>query len=124
MIEHIKKKILVVDDTPFQIKTLTSYLKEAYQVIAATSAQKALEILRTGERPALIMLDIVMPDMDGYELCRILKADPAYAEIPIVFLTALGEKKDIIAGVQAGANRYLVKPFNPDKVLEILKELV
>src|SRR6188472_294312 len=86
-----QKLILVVDDTPVNISVITGALKDTYRTKVATSGAKALSIAGADEKPDLILLDVMMPEMDGYEVCRRLKADPTTREIPVIFLTAQTE---------------------------------
>src|SRR6516225_3204397 len=98
-----KSRILIVDDTPANIKILTELLRKDYLLSVATSGADALEIARSKDRPDLVLLDIMMPEMDGYEVCRRLKADPATADIPVVMVTALSDAADRLRGLEAGA---------------------
>jgi putative two-component system response regulator len=103
--------ILIVDDTPENIDILKGVLKEQYIIKAATRGSKALEIARTSPVD-LILLDIMMPEMDGYEVCRALKADEATKKIPVIFVTAMHETGDETSGFEAGAVDYITKPIN------------
>ncbi len=110
--ETRKQKLLIVDDAPANIREITELLKSDYKVVFATSGPKALEIIRTSSQPDLILLDIIMPEMDGIEVCKRLKSSPDTQDIPIIFLTAKTESEDIIKGFQIGAVDYVTKPFN------------
>jgi adenylate cyclase len=110
-----KQTILVVDDTPENIDVLVGLLKADYKVKAAPNGEKALKVVEKSV-PDLILLDIMMPVMDGYETCRKLKEDPRFSEIPIIFLTAKTETEDIVKGFDLGAVDYLTKPFNPPEL--------
>jgi len=105
-------RILIVDDIPDNIKSLNAILEQDYSVSFATYWKKALEV---AERtlPDLILLDILMPDMDGYEICRRLKTDPVTRDIPVIFITALDSEADEEKGLAAGAADYITKPFHP-----------
>jgi sigma-B regulation protein RsbU (phosphoserine phosphatase) len=107
------KTILVVDDTPLNISVITGALKDTYKTKVATNGPKALTIAAAEEKPDLILLDVMMPEMDGYEVCRRLKADPTTREIPVIFLTAQTEAEDETRGFQVGAVDYVHKPFSP-----------
>lgn len=107
------KLILVVDDTPLNISVITGALKDTYRTKVATSGAKALAIAAGEEKPDLILLDVMMPEMDGYEVCRRLKADPTTREIPVIFLTAQTDAEDETRGFQVGAVDYVHKPFSP-----------
>mgnify|MGYP006283091361 CR=1 FL=1 len=104
--------VLVVDDTPQNLALMRDLLQERYQVKLAPTGAKALKIA-TATPPDLILLDIMMPEMDGYEVCRQLKADPATREVPVIFLTARAEQEDEQKGLDLGAVDYVVKPISP-----------
>ena len=104
--------LLVVDDIDINIDILLATLGDDYTVRVATDGDAALRSVKKA-RPDLILLDIMMPDMDGFEVCRCLKADPAYRDIPVIFLTALTEDTDEARGLALGAVDYITKPFNP-----------
>jgi two-component system, sensor histidine kinase and response regulator len=109
-----QSSILVVDDTPTNIDVITGILKEDYRILAATSGEKALKIVTNeNQRPDLILLDIMMPEMDGLEVCRQLKNNPETEMIPVIFLTAKAEVDDITTGLELGAVDYITKPVNP-----------
>lgn len=108
-----KPTILVVDDTPDNITLLTALLSDQYRNKVATNGQRALKIAFAEPHPDLILLDIMMPDMDGYEVCRQLKANPATASIPVIFLTAKIQDEDEARGFELGAVDYITKPINP-----------
>jgi putative two-component system response regulator len=104
--------ILVVDDTPENLTVLSDLLKDTYRVLLAKNGEKALK-LATENKPEIILLDIMMPDMDGHEVCRRLKADAATCTIPIIFLTAMQAPEDETKGLELGAVDFITKPFNP-----------
>jgi PleD family two-component response regulator len=107
-----RPRILVVDDIPANIKTLNAILADDYNVIFATDWRKGLELAEQ-RSPDIILLDIMMPDMDGYEICQRLKADVATREIPVIFITALDGEADEEKGLAIGAADYITKPFRP-----------
>ncbi|MEE8399442.1 MAG: HD domain-containing phosphohydrolase [Desulfobacterales bacterium] len=109
-------RILVVDDVVENIDILMATLKTEYKISAATDGEKALEVANSKSPPDLVLLDIMMPGLDGYEVCRQLKSNEATKNIPIIFLTALNEDKNEAKGLQLGAVDYIAKPFNPDLV--------
>ena len=110
-------RILIVDDVPSNLDVLRALLEPAgYSILAAPTGERGLEIAIRSQ-PELILLDWVLPGMDGLEVCRRLKADPGTREIPVLFLSALGEEERIEEGFAAGANDYLVKPFRKAEVL-------
>lgn len=104
--------ILVVDDTPANLSLMSRLLKDTYRVKVANSGERALEIAQSDAPPDLILLDIMMPGMDGYEVCRRLKADNATKDIPIIFLTAMADVENESMGFALGAVDYISKPFN------------
>ena len=107
------RKILAVDDEEDILELLDYNLsKEGFRVLRVTSGERALELART-ERPDLIVLDLMLPGLDGVEVCRSLKTDRETADIPIVMLTAKGEEADIVLGLEIGAEDYVTKPFSP-----------
>lgn len=106
-----KEKILIVDDVPDNIMILMNILKEDFTVIAATGGEKALEMARQEPHPDLILLDIMMPGIDGYEVCRRLQRDPLTRDIPIIFITAKTESDDEAKGLMLGAVDYIGKPI-------------
>jgi diguanylate cyclase (GGDEF)-like protein len=105
--------VLIVDDQPANIHALAALLKKDYRILTATRGEKALELAARTPPPDLILLDIVMPDMDGHEVCARLKNDEATKAIPIIFVTALGEEQDEEHGLNLGAADYISKPFSP-----------
>lgn len=108
-----KPNVLVVDDVPDNIEVLRWVLLTDYRVMAATNGSKALKIAQSNPKPDLILLDIMMPDLDGYEVCRRLKSDPRTSKIPIIFLTTLGETENEKKGFELGAVDYIHKPIKP-----------
>lgn len=105
------QKILIVDDTPQNIKLLVAALKGTYTINIATNGEEGLERASAPSPPDLILLDIMMPGMDGYEVCRQLKAREQTRDIPVIFLTALADEEDEARGLTAGAVDYITKPF-------------
>ncbi|MCP4353592.1 MAG: response regulator [Desulfobacterales bacterium] len=111
-----KQKILIVDDEPANIRMLAEALKGDFKLIQARNGQKALKHAFSENKPDLILLDILMPEMDGYEVCRRLKADERTQNIPIIFITAMDEEEDEAKGFELGAADYITKPFSPFRV--------
>jgi sigma-B regulation protein RsbU (phosphoserine phosphatase) len=108
-----QKLILIVDDTPLNIGVISGALKDSYKTKVATNGEKAIALASAEEKPDLILLDIMMPGMDGYEVCSRLKADPATREIPVIFLTGQTSAEDETRGFEVGAVDYVHKPFSP-----------
>jgi len=108
-----QKLILIVDDTPTNIGVIAGALKDSYKTKIATNGVKALALAAAEDKPDLILLDVMMPEMDGYEVCSRLKADPTTREIPIIFLTSQTSADDETRGFDVGAVDYVHKPFSP-----------
>ena len=105
--------ILIVDDTPENVDVLAGILRESYQIRVALNGPKALKIAQSDPAPALILLDVMMPEMDGYEVCRQLQADDRTRRIPVIFVTARSEEEDEARGFGIGAVDYITKPVSP-----------
>lgn len=116
MSDVAKPVILAVDDTPANLDVLSGILRSGYKVKVATNGAKALEFARREPRPDIILLDVMMPEMSGYEVCERLKRDPETASIPIIFITAKSEVEDEQMGLSLGAVDYITKPFHHDIV--------
>src|SRR6201987_1886929 len=108
-----KKTVLLVDDAPANIQIVNSILKDTYKIRIATNGAKALELANATPPPDLILLDVMMPEMDGYEVCSRLKKDPQTRDIPVIFLTGQTEIEDETRGFQVGAVDYIHKPLSP-----------
>lgn len=109
----MRQKILIVDDTPQNIHLLMEMLKDSYTIVAATCGTKALELAIRAPKPDLILLDVLMPDLDGYEVCRRLKLNPETSGIPVIFITSLSESDHEERGLLLGALDFIAKPFHP-----------
>ena len=109
--------ILIVDDTPENVDVLAGVLREHYQIKVALNGRKALKIAQSDPAPALILLDVMMPEMDGYQVCLQLQANEQTRRIPVIFVTAKSEVEDEAQGFGLGAVDYITKPVNPDIVL-------
>ena len=119
-----KEKILVVDDEEDILELLKYNLsREGYQVFCTTSGEKTLNLVKT-ETPDLILLDLMLPGMDGLEVARRLKESPPTKNVPIVMLTAKGEEADIVTGLELGADDYITKPFSPRILLARVKAVL
>ncbi len=112
-----KPTILVVDDTPDNLTLMSGLLKDKYHVKVSSSGEKAVRIAQSENPPDLILLDIMMPEIDGYEVCRRLQQDPRTQHIPIIFLTAKSQPEDEAMGIGLGAVDYIIKPISPAIVL-------
>ncbi len=107
-----KQTVLAIDDVPANLKLLGEILQPEYRFLVATSGAQGLEIAAS-KQPDLILLDVMMPEMDGYEVCRQLKANPLTQSIPVIFVTAMKEETDEERGLEIGAIDYVTKPFRP-----------
>jgi CheY-like chemotaxis protein len=118
------KRILICDDDPAILRVLQVNLEvEGYDTLLAHHGEEALEIANR-EHPDLVILDIMMPRLDGYQTCERLKADDATKDIPVVFLSAKAQQSDIDEGKEYGVEAYLTKPFDPDTLIEVIESLV
>ena len=111
-----KPVVLVVDDTPFNIDVLRGVLSSNYTLKVATNGEKALSLARAHPQPELVLLDVMMPGMDGYEVCRRLKAGEDTRHIPVVFVTSMSEVEDEKKGFESGGVDYITKPVSPPLV--------
>ncbi len=119
-----RKRILVVDDEIYIVHILEfSLTMEGYTVLTASDGEEALKMIEQ-ERPDLVVLDIMMPKLDGYEVCRRLRQDDQFGNLPVILLSAKGRPVDREAGLQAGADDYIAKPFSPRKLLEKIRTLL
>jgi putative two-component system response regulator len=105
--------ILVVDDTPQNLQLMSALLSEHYKVQVSISGEKALRLMESGPLPDLVLLDILMPGMDGYEVCRRMRADPRMQQVPVIFVTAKSDSADEEEGLELGAVDYITKPISP-----------
>ena len=119
-----KKRILLVDDE-YQLVSMMRLRLEVnnYEVITAYDGDEGLEKARN-EKPDLIILDIMLPKRDGYEVCETLKSDPKFKDIPIIIFSAKAQQDDVKAGVEKGADMYITKPFDPKDLLEAIAKLL
>ncbi|MCC6147463.1 MAG: response regulator [Anaerolineaceae bacterium] len=117
-------KILIAEDEP-DIRDLVAFTLRfaGHEVVAVTNGMEAL-LSTSEEMPDLVVLDVRMPQMTGYEACRRIKADPATRDIPVIFLSAKGQESEINEGLAAGAYDYLLKPFGPDELAQRIGELL
>lgn len=120
----VQGKILVVDDEVYILHILDFSLgAEGYEVVTAVNGEQAIERARE-EQPDLIVMDVMMPRLDGYETCRELKRDPETRNIPIIILTAKGREIDKRIGFEAGALEYITKPFSPGKLIDRVHDIL
>ncbi|MBN9419246.1 MAG: response regulator [Candidatus Eremiobacteraeota bacterium] len=116
-------KILVVDDDEHILRSLSQYLElEDFNVVSASSGPEALTLFQQ-EKPDLLVLDVMMPGMDGFQVLETLRGNPDTAGVPVLMLTARDQHNDILKGYQMGATSYLVKPFNLDELVEAIREV-
>lgn len=117
-------QILVVDDDPDIVRLVRAYLeKGGFQVLTAHNGETALHILRR-DHPALLVLDLMLPDRDGWDITRLLRADPSLAQLPVIMLTARIDDADKIIGLELGADDYITKPFNPREVVARVRSVL
>lgn len=118
----MNKKILVIDDDEGLVRLLTARLEAAgYSVISAADGKKGLDIAKK-KHPDLILLDLIMPNIDGYQFCLLSKSDEGLKKIPIIMLTSMGQKMDVATGKALGADEYVLKPFDAVKLIETIKK--
>jgi CheY-like chemotaxis protein len=115
-------KILVVDDEPTIVRLMEFILaRQGHEMLVAVNGQEALEHIRA-HAPDLVLLDIMMPRIDGYEVARALRADPATADLPIIMLSAKAQEEDIRKGVEVGVDEYITKPFSPEHLVHVVAD--
>jgi DNA-binding response OmpR family regulator len=120
----MKKLILLIEDEPDIVRLLTHYLeKDGFAVEAASTGPQGLAAIRR-RKPAAVFLDLMLPDLDGYEICKRVRSDPATAQVPIMMLTAKGDETARVVGLELGADDYVIKPFSPKEVLARLRALL
>lgn len=117
------KKVLVVDDSPVDQANIRSALADAGCLVSTASSGAEAIVKAKAEKPAVIFLDIVMPDIDGYETCRKLSQDPETKDIPVVFVTSKGQKADKVWGQMQGAKGHIAKPFTSEQLIDQLKSV-
>jgi len=119
----VAKKILAVDDEKHIVRLVQVNLeRQGYQVVTASDGKEALEKVAT-ERPDLVVLDVMMPYMDGFEVLQTLRRNPATRELPVIMLTAKAQDADVLRGWQSGVDLYLTKPFNPMELISFVKRI-
>jgi len=119
-----RKRILIADDEPHILRALGFVLeREGYALQYAVDGEEALVMARQ-ERPDLVILDVMMPRLDGFKACRALRREPGLASTQVIFLTAKGQESDHQQALAAGADRYLTKPFSPSEVVDVVRQLL
>ena len=113
-------RILIVDDSPVEIKIIRRFLGEGYEILEATSGQMAFELINE-TMPDLILLDIIMPGMDGLSICKVLKGQITTKEIPVIFITSASDARDVVKGFEVGGQDYITKPFNSSELCARIK---
>ena len=124
MSDSEKKKIFMVDDSKVHLNVVANMLKDRYEIIGAVSGKKALELLKNGVIPDLILLDILMPDMDGWNLYKRIKSIGELHYVPIAFLTSQHGEEDEKNALHLGADDYIVKPFNKEDLLRRIEAII
>ena len=115
-------KILVVDDEPTIVRLMEFILaRQGHEMIVAVNGEEALHKIRT-QQPDLVLLDIMMPRIDGYEVAQQVRADPATASLPIIMLSAKAQEEDIRKGVDVGVDEYITKPFSPEHLVHVVAD--
>ncbi len=121
--EH-RKKVLIVDDTPTVVKTLARILKDNYKVVVSTNGNKALEMIKQGNVPDIILCDVIMPEMDGYEFITHIKAMDKTKSLPFIFVTGRDNEQEKQKGLALGANEYIKKPFDAEVIISKIQSLL
>jgi putative two-component system response regulator len=116
--------VLVVDDAPSNIEVLRNILCNEYKVKVAINGEGALKIAQKAPQPDIILLDVIMPEMDGYEVCRRLKADHTTSAIPVLFVTGTADDDEVMKGLTLGADGFIMKPLEADTVLDVVKKKI
>jgi DNA-binding response OmpR family regulator len=117
-------RVLVVDDDPQVLRLLrVNFELEGYEVLSATNGEEALELVR-GDSPDVVVCDVMMPGIDGLEVVRRLRADPATVSMPLVVVSAKAQRADVSHGLRLGADAYVTKPFDPAELLDVVAQLL
>lgn len=117
-------KILIAEDEP-DIRELIAFTLRfgGYEVVTGTNGEEAVQLARQ-ENPDIILLDVRMPRMTGYDACRLIKSDPNLKDVPVIFLSAKGQENEIQTGIESGAEEYLLKPFAPDQLTDRVRTIL
>ncbi len=119
----IKKLIIIADDEPSILRLLELTLEDDYQLILVEDGKGVMDAIKK-KKPDLIILDVMMPNMNGYEVCEQIKSDKRTRDIKIAMLSAKGQEKDIVLGLEIGADHYITKPFNPRELQKLVAEIL
>lgn len=114
------EKVLIVDDVPANMRILGELLKEKYEILVANNGSRAVQVAQS-KRPDLILMDVMMPEMDGFTACRALKLTDVTANVPVIFITARNQTDDVVKGFESGGVDYITKPFNPSELYARVK---
>jgi two-component system alkaline phosphatase synthesis response regulator PhoP len=118
------ERILVADDEPFILRSLTFVLRtQGHEVFEAKNGEEAIALVHK-EKPDLVFLDVMMPLMNGYDVCQKIKSDPELNRVHVIMLTAKGQESDRVKGLAAGADEYMTKPFSPSKIIQRVKDVM
>jgi two-component system, cell cycle response regulator len=123
MADEPKSKVLIVDDEPMNVELLQAYLGSEYATVSASNGREALEKVKV-EKPDIVLLDVMMPEMNGYDVCKVIKADEGTKLLPVVMVTALSNREDRIKGVEAGADDFLIKPVDKVELTARIRSLL
>lgn len=118
------KTILIIDDSTADLQLMSGLLRDNYRVQVAKTPERGLELARSDAKPDLILLDVLLPRMDGYELCEQLKQSPETQPIPVVFVTGNVTDEERWRGLEIGAEAYLVKPIDPNRMERVINKLI
>lgn len=117
-------RVLIIEDDPLIARIVEIKLENrGYQVMLASDGQEGLDAVRQ-HKPDVVLLDVMMPVMDGYQVLRILRGEAEFATLPVIMLTAKGQERDIMSGLKEGATDYIVKPFSPSEVVERVEKVL
>lgn len=119
----MRKKILIIDDEPSMLKVLNHFLNKHYNVISRTDGLEALQFLQSGQVPDMIVADVMMPNIDGYEFIKNIRASGFFKDIPLIMLSSNEKSDDRIKCLNLGADDYVTKPFNPEELLARIQSL-
>ena len=123
MSDRLRKKVLIIEDDP-GIRNLTEFiLRDGYEVVSSEDGRNGIEKVKQ-EKPDLVLLDIYMAGLDGFKVCRMLKEEPDTASVPVIMLTAGAQKQEVSEGYASGADDYIIKPFEPEELIQRIEKLL